>query len=279
MKRKYLKAAAFAAAIFLMGALLFFIDAFVGNPISKIRAQREAQKYMQEHYADTDFVAKPAQYNFKDGHYFVKVTSPGSIDTHFYLDFSRKGDFFYDSYKSNVLSKWNTHQRLEDEYREMTKAVLEKEDFPYTVDIGFGTLIMYTEDEPGVQGKVEQEKLEIDKIYDIRKLGAESGEIVLYIEDKKVDSKRAAEILLDIKKCFDKENVPFLSMDFVLESPKVEGQKWENRERVQILNFPYADIYAEGLAQRVEKAARETQEYFKQKDLEKEEELKSVTQE
>ena len=45
--------------------------------------------------------------------------------------------------------------------------------------------------------------LEPDRIYDVRELGAEAGQLTIYIDDETVRVDRAAEILLELKRMLE----------------------------------------------------------------------------
>ena len=62
-----------------------------GNPISKMLAQSTAERYLAEHYGDTDYYIDRVSYNFKDGNYHAFVRSPSSVDTTFTLSLTMLG--------------------------------------------------------------------------------------------------------------------------------------------------------------------------------------------
>ncbi len=178
--------------IILIGVILFFINAFEGNPISKFLADRSAKIYIEETYPGMEFTK--SSYSVKTGKYHVLIKSPISIDTHFGISISLMGDIYSDSYEEKVLSKWNTYNRIDREYMDIVRTIFDSDDFIYESDMGFGYLILKDED---------IEELEIDKIYDMKELGRMSGDIVLEIKDEEVNAKRASEILLNVKDIFD----------------------------------------------------------------------------
>ena len=258
MKNKVLKLTALIAALLLIGFILVFANSMVGNPVSKYIVRSSAEKYMEEQYSGTDFFIEEVNYSFKVGKYYVRISSPTSIDSHFSLNFDQTGKLFYDSYENDVASKWNTAVRLDEEYRNMVNEVLDSPDFPYKSRIDFGGLkIIFAEEKPDehapgpVYGqKIEQ--LELDKEYDIRALGEKCGQLTLYIE-----------------KVMDEKEGPFFSMDFTLEYPRNEDWTRQNEEEINILNFPYSDIYEEGMTERVEKAITDTKNYYDFMDSQK----------
>ncbi|MGL4820847.1 MAG: hypothetical protein ACRC5C_12830 [Bacilli bacterium] len=114
MNKKWLKVVAGVVALVLVGALLFFTNAFVGNPVSKMIATNAAKKYIANQYPDQNLMIEDTFFSFKDNKYHVKVKSNVSIDTHFEVQVSGWGDIRYDEYESNVKDKFATYVRLSD---------------------------------------------------------------------------------------------------------------------------------------------------------------------
>lgn len=256
------------AAFILIGGILLFANGLVGNPVSKILANRSAEKYIEETYGDMDLKIDKAMYNFKDGRYSVNIKSPKSIDTHFYIEISPTGKVEIDEYDGNVRENWNTFQRITKEYRDLVDTIFGSEDFPYESDIDFGDLKLKEKesDEPfGPIYGISLEELELDKIYDIRELGKTKGQIILCIDDEKINSERAAQVLLHIKDIFHEKNIPFYAIDFTLREPRTE-ENMNDGEEFQVREFLYSDIYEEDLVERLEKAAEELEEYYEIED-------------
>lgn len=250
-------------AIFIAGVLicfiLSFINSFAGNPISKLLVNQAAPKYIEQHHSDLNLTMDKAVYNFKDGKYHVNVKSKTSIDTHFSISFTGTGKFVDDNYKDVVLNKWNTVQRLDTAYRDLVDTVLENKDFPYKSDIAFGEIL----------GEDEQfDELVIDKEYDIKELGREKGNIVLYVTNDKLDAEPLTQTLLKVKNSFDQKQVPFYSINLVLEEPRSDDEKKEQKS-VRIENFLYLDMYEDGLQERVQENIDLTRAYYEQMDKEK----------
>lgn len=242
--------------------ILSFVNGFAGNPVSKMLVNQAAQKYVTQHYADLDLTMNKAVYNFKDGKYHVNVKSKTSVDTHFSIAFSGTGKFIDDEYQDLVLSKWNTGQRLDDAYRKLADTVLESEDFPYDSDIAFGEMM---------DKGIETDDLVIDKDYDIKELGKTKGHIVLYVYSNTLDVPTLTQTLLDVKKLFDQKDVPFNTIDLTLRTPRSEEQK--RNDSIEILDFLYQDIYADGLQDRVQNNVDATKAYYQELDKQKNAEI------
>ena len=276
MKKKVLKVLALILAIVLIIGIGLFANALVGNPVSKFLATKSANEYIEKTYADKDFVVEEVNYDFKTGGYYARVTSPTSIDSHFSLSFNWLGKLELDCY-DDVTTGWNTAMRLEDDYRNAVKAVTESKDFSEKYFIAHGeipcVLSDYPIDEETPEYALQRKDLVLDKVYDIREVGANHGKLVLYAYDDEVTIERLSELLLDVKNKFDKSGVTFKAVEFVLEPPKEEGQPLMSDEQIKIRNFYYSDIYEDGLVERVKKANEEAMEYAAEQDKLKEAEI------
>ena len=232
MKWNLKKVLALSGALVLIGGLAWFSNALNGNPISKMLAQSTAERYLAEHYGDTDYYIDRVSYNFKDGNYHAFVRSPSSVDTTFTLSLTMLGSLQGDTY-DHVLSGWNTALRLDGEYRALADRVLEDPAFPYQCHIGYGCLEIYpTELLNSTKAASEvpdyalnQDELILDHIYDIPALGRQAGHLILYLEAEQVSFESAANIMLDLKARFDEAGVPFAAMDLTVQPPRAEDPK------------------------------------------------------
>ena len=276
MKKKVLKVLALILAIVLIIGIGLFANALVGNPVSKFLATKSANEYIAKTYSDKDFIIEEVNYDFKTGGYYARVTSPTSIDSHFSLSFNWLGKLVLDCY-DDVTTGWNTAMRLEDDYRNTVKAITESKDFSEKYFLAYGeipcVLSDYPIDEETPEYALQRKDLVLDKVYDIREVGANHGKLVLYAYDDEVTIERLSELLLDVKNKFDKSGVTFKAVEFVLEPPKEEGQPLMSDEQIKIRNFYYSDIYEEGLVERVREANQETIEYYAEQDKLKEAEI------
>ncbi|MEG2234777.1 MAG: hypothetical protein RRZ42_09140, partial [Oscillospiraceae bacterium] len=176
--KKTAKILAIIAAFALIGGILFVGNAFVGNPISKMLATNTAQKYINQHYAGRDYIVEKVNYNFKDGGYYAKISSPSSVDSYFSLAISLTGKLGWDSYEDMVTSGRNTWDRVDNEYRKMVKAVFDAEDFPYVSHIAGGSIReKFSAEQRSIDKDfgLDAETLVLDKPYDLRELGAKYG--------------------------------------------------------------------------------------------------------
>ena len=273
MKKKWLKIGALVAALIIIAGLCWFSNALVGNPVSKWLATRTAEKHLKEVYEDKDFEIERVGFNFKDVDYYVHIISPSSEDSSFSLQIDMLGNLKLDTYESRVLYGGNTQNRLYMEYRALVDEVLEAPDYPFTSFIAYGDLkvgFSAPDVEVGVpywpESYVILDEVVLDKKYDIRELAKTAGYLVVYVEDDVVTVERAAEVLLELKEVFDRRNVPFYAIDFVLEYPRKAEGGTTKEGRVNVEGFLYADIYEDGLVERVRTADEELNAYYAEQD-------------
>ena len=254
-----------------VGALVAFIP--FGNPLSKYLVTKNAEIYIEENYKDTDYIIDAVNYDFKTGNYYVEVKSPSSGDSSFTIYAGTNGKIGHDTYESAVIDKWNTANRINDEYWNAVKAIVEGEAFPYNQNIGFGNIEFADSD--AIAGAltpyyaIENETLERDKVYDIKEMGAKAGHLTIYIYDEEVSVSRLSEILLGIKELFDNNGVTFYIIDCVLEYPRPEDGSPAKEGRVEVMNFLYEDIFEAGLEERVAESDKKAREYYAALDAEK----------
>jgi hypothetical protein len=121
-----LKILAGVVALVLIGGILFVTNAFVGNPISVIAANKAIKQYVDQNYSHLNLEIEKARYEFKNGEYMAKAKSKTSIDTKFEI-YYRDGKVQRDDYESSVLGKVNTLLRFSDEYSAIARNILAKE--------------------------------------------------------------------------------------------------------------------------------------------------------
>ena len=271
MKKKVLKIIAFIIAIALILGICWVANGLNGNPISKMLAKKAANEYLEANFPDTDYYIEELGFSFKFSNYYAHVRSVTSMDTQFTLHIDMLGNVYFDTYDS-VTGGFVTARRVEQEYRELTNQIFENPSFPYPSDIGYGTLEIYPQealDDPNVNDipnyALIQQDLILDQIYDIRELGRQAGHLIIYVESDTISFELAAQIMLDIRAEFEKANIPFRTMDFVLQLPLPEERPRPDEE-VRVKDFRYEDIYEEGLADRIQKAHDALEAYYAEQD-------------
>ena len=270
--KKFFKIVAIVLAIILIAFAVLLVNAFFGNPISKALAQNTAQKYVEETYGNTDYELGDVTYSFKDGYYYAHVYSPSSMDTHFSLAIDVFGKLQYDYFEAHVTTGWNTIYRLEMNYRKAVEAVFQSESFPYDTHIAFGELIHAYKEDKAVFDVADYaiivDELPLDVECDVSQLGTQAGQLTVYIWDETVSAARLAEILLDIRASFDNAGIGFRTIDCVLEYTREENTLYDG-DRFEVMNFPYSDIYEEGLVERVEESNEAANRYYQEQDAQK----------
>lgn len=263
MKKKVLKIIAFVIAIALILGICWVANGLNGNPISKMLAKKAAHEYLEENFPDTDYYIEELGFSFKFTGYYAHVRSGTSIDTQFSLQIDMLGNVCYNNY-DDVTSGFVTARRVEQEYRELTDQIFENPAFIYKSDIQYGTLEIYPQeafDDPLATDVPDyalvQDDLILDKIYDVRELGSQAGHLIVYIDDQELTFENAAKILLDIRAEFDSANIPFYAIDLTMRS---------DGERINFDNFPYEDIYENGLAERIKAAHEALEAYYAEQD-------------
>lgn len=268
--KKFILTVVIILAVLCAAFVVLYVLAFYGNPVSRGLAKKTATAYLEESYSDTDYVLEGVHYNFKTGDYFGVVSSPSSPDSSFSVTVSPLGKLLYDDYSVRVVGRQNTADRIYKVYNEALEAALFGEQFPYTVHILHGNIIYKDSFEIGSfvpDGAVEMNSLILDGKYDIDEvsaIAAEAGRITVYVYDEDVSVEKMAEILLLIRDVLDSNGIGFFCVDAVLEHP---GDAGETRVgRVEVMDFKYSEIYAEGLALRVDEYNRAAEEYYKEQD-------------
>ena len=273
MKKRMLKIAAFIFAIALIVGVCVFANGLVGNPISKAMATNTAGKHIEENYADKDFEIERVTFSFKDGYYHAFIYSPSSIDSSFTLMIDMWGKLRYNTYEDRVLSGGNTADRISRDYRAVVDKVLDSQAFPYNEHIGYGDFDFYPrvhlEEYSVPEYALITEDLTLDAFYDVNELGAKHGKLTIYIDDDTVSYERLAEILLDVRSIFDDAGVKFYVIDCVLEYQKDEDSSKKQEGRVEVREFLYADIYEDGMVERVKASDEAAKAYYAEQDAEK----------
>ena len=269
--KKCIRIIGIVLVIALIAVLIWFGNVMMGNPVSHALASNAAKAFLSDRFSGTDYQMERITYSFKDGRYHAFMLSPTSIDGDFSVCFSMLGEYCYDTYDS-VQDGWNTAQRLNSEYRKLTDTILNDPALPYdntqVYSIMFGELEIYPKefiDDPNVHDipdySLVQDDLELNKIYDIKELGAQAGHLILYVDNEVISVEETARIMLDFRSMFDEADIPFYAMDFVLRHPRTEDGQSDDEE-IRINDFLYQDIYEEGLTERIEIAIEETAAYY-----------------
>lgn len=261
--RKPLRVIAAVIAFAMIAVLLEFANELLGNPVSYLIAKNNAKKYVEEKYPGEGYVIESVDYSFKFKDYFARAAKPGSEDCYFTVFYNMFGEFRGDNYVTLVENGENVARRLEMGYRNLADSVLESSANPYKKDkaIQFGELIFESDPEKPSRHDfgLPRSILVPDKTYDIAQLGAEGGLIVFDADVQgEATPEKAAEVLLKVSELMERGGVPFYAIDLTLKAPS--GNYY-------LENFRRADIYEDGLAERVRQKGMTVEEYNAQGDV------------
>ncbi|MEG0370818.1 MAG: hypothetical protein RR645_00830 [Clostridium sp.] len=126
MGKKVLTGIAFLIGIVLIAGILYIANEFLGNPVSKVLATSSVEKYVNEKYPNLNLKVESAKYNFKNNGYSSKAHSSSSVDTHFDVYCDLIGNITRDSYEESINKRFNTLERLDEEYRKVVVPKIEK---------------------------------------------------------------------------------------------------------------------------------------------------------
>ena len=104
-----------AVLTILLLIVMFTQFVFYGNPISKILADKAADKYLKTHYRELDLVRERAYYNFKDGTYVVELWDKNSVDTKFTLEYDSFGKMKRDTFDDRLFNTFRRYMGFLDD--------------------------------------------------------------------------------------------------------------------------------------------------------------------
>lgn len=244
--------------------LIWGVTEFLGNPIMFAINKSNAEKYLAENYGGEGYYVKSVSFDFKFGVYAAVAVKPESDDFKFAVFYGKDGSFRGDDYENRIKNGDNTRFRLQKQYGDFVNSVLRSAANPYSTGVCYGELVFegdYDEWDFGISKSI----LKPDGLYDTAKLGAEGGLIHLTVNSEQASPERAAEILLDIDNLARQGGLEYYAIDFSLKTPDNEYYS----EYYSLNNFRRADIYEEGLVDRINKNRQKTQDYYDKIDKEK----------
>ena len=268
MAKKFKKTLWVLVMSVILAFALWLGNGFFGNPVSALLARVGLNWYVAQTYSHLDLEMERLGYDFKTGGYYAYLVSPGSRDTAFYISLDMLGRVRYDSFDTWVTNRLNIEQRVQEQYRILTDAVLEDPAFVYSSDIRSGMLEFQqdreAEDDRDYSFAIARDELVMDKTYtteEILAFGKRAGILTVYVQEDTVTAERAAAIMLRIRQMFDEAKVTFYRMDFVLQHPIPEdGADWNREEiRAEIL---YADLVEPGLEERIRDSHEKIMAWF-----------------
>lgn len=201
-KKRTLKILAGVVAIALIIGILFITNSFVGNPISKMIANKAIKKYVDQNYSSFDLEIEKTSYNFKDGSYMARAKSKRSIDTKFNA-YYYKGKV-RDNYQSYVLGMLSTFQRFLDEYSIIAKDIVAKE-------LGYennDTIVIFSKDVYVNASDIFERDMEFDRTLPI------DAEVSIRLNLRDYSLEDIANILTDAHKEFVDNDCNFIKYGF-----------------------------------------------------------------
>ena len=272
---KFTKWLSILFSVAMVALMLFFANAFLGNPISWAIARANAGKYLEENFGDSHFRITEVSRDIKTGGYYAFIDSPTSQDSYFTIYFDEWGRYYGDSYE-DVTTKYTTLSRINNQYWDLVRDNATDRNNRFDISIYFGDLKIagvyeihtYTDENGEIVEYTlnkdygfDRSLLELDKEYDIDQIGRDCGKICLYIHDPVVTVERAAELLLEVKDYLDEKDIPFHAIEFHLCEPR-NDQGQNVGDQITLFDFLYSDIYEEGLVDRVRLHWDIAQEHF-----------------
>ena len=235
--------------IFVSIIILFLIvNPFVGNPVSKILAERSVEEYVKENYKDMNLELEHPQYNFKFKIYNVTVKSKDSKDTSFTIDTDKFGNIKFDDYEYEVANNFTTFRRLSSELNKKADEIIEGN---MDYDFEFASFEFIEDD----NSNESLEKLKLDMELDIYNppMPLEAS-VCIFTDD--VTWKKISEVALHLKKVIEDKGIPVerYSVRIIPTSNKPEdgssGASWVNSLSVD--QFPAKMIDEDNLSQVME---------------------------
>lgn len=242
--KKITKIIAAVTAFVLIIGLLLFVNAWVGNPVSKHIATKAAEKYVAETYENIELAVEESNYNFKFGSYVVFFRSPSSYDTAFSVYADSFGKIIRDDYEFEVANNFTTFRRLDLELRQIGKKLM-RENLSY--DIAHAA---FSSEDIDVESFADI--LTKDMVLDIHHPPFDINAYVT-INDPDVSYEKMAEVMRSIAKLCEEQDIPIASYSIFIEHDaliSVDEDDYEAREnqRIGIYNIPARLLNSEDLA-------------------------------
>ena len=257
MKKKILKILAVIGGGLYIICFAYGVKVISDNIISRAEVKDIATEYIKKNYKGKDYYVKYVDhYSLKQGMFGVDIESKSSKDSYFYLEINMDGKIRRDNYEDAVEKRQNVACRLNEEYDALIQKTLKNKKTSFKLDDVWGELA-WTSKELEKYGDIAEtygdvgdyivaDDLELDKKYDVGKIGKEAGCISIWIIDRKVTVEKATKYMLEVKEILDEENVSFYKMDFHLWHGVDFSKKLLSKD-IHIYNVLQEDIKEEGL--------------------------------
>jgi hypothetical protein len=218
-----------------LGVIYNFITSFYGDPILEKIATHKINAYVEATYPNMDLEVSKASYNFKFKEYNSQVQSNTSQDTHFTV--TSAGGRISDTYESDVVNRYRTFDRLQQEFSKSVESIIEEE-FPYETSILFADL-----------GKAEIgiSSLTLDMQLDMHNPPLPAA-LTVYILSKEISEEYLRDRLLELNSIMIQNQIPINIYTVVIEEPLPEGEKSApGGQSIHLIDFPAEKIMSENL--------------------------------
>lgn len=225
--------------LLVMGFIINLVTSFYGNPISAAIATSKIRTYVDETYPNMELEVPKVKYNFKFEEYTSHIQSKTSSDTRFMVSWSNGK--IYNSYDGDVVQRYSTYGRLQQEFSDKMKEIIKKE-FLYETSMVFADM-----------GKEDGDisSLTLDMALDITNPPIPT-ELSIYILTDDISYEFLSARLLEIYDIMGKYKVPIEVFSVVLEEPMEEGEKADpDGERIYLYDFPASEVLSDNLMERI----------------------------
>lgn len=249
-------------ALILILGILFVTNAFVGNPISAMMANRAIERYVNQNYSFLDLEVEKAIYDFKSSGYMARANSKTSMDTKFAI-YYRYGKVQRDDYENYVLGGFNTLQRLSDEYSYIAKGIIAQE-------LGFKdnrTMVTYNKDAYEDTKDIIKLDMKFDRTLTL------DAEVIINIDLKNNSLEEVAEVLTEAHEVF-------LNNDCVFNKYGLYTEEDNEGRMVSVHGVTPKDIEGGKLLEHLKKALEQEElrkkEIKEREDVENREDIKNM---
>ena len=256
--RRGLMAIAAALVFFVLGPIL---NHRYGNPVSAALAKHNAQTLLNVRFGGNETESGKCEYQAKKTHYcsfevwgeeyqyIVEAVKEGSPDSTISLTYGMTGNYIEDDAEAVLQDKSNTLYRMCSEYNNLVLKAVAGTKYDYqTIEHNYCLPFIITVDEkeknvPGINPSL----LTLDQQFDYGRVGKTAGKITLSLHTEPVTAEGIAENLLEIRRILDNAGIGVSAVTVRLSGKDGSG----NPVSVSVENFPYGEINADGLAERV----------------------------
>lgn len=251
-------------SLVLAGAVFWFCDSFLGNPISYAAVSIHAERYLDEQYPDLELIAGEPQFDwYSGGHYEVKVESVACVDTYFKLLYDRLGRLSWDGYYTYVASGSNTLNRLETNVQIL---VLDNQRY-FAEKLGCNVSASLASKWPSIydgvidypfwpENRIDPAELVIDMECDAWVLAEQYGVVEFSVEKEEATVEELEFLLRQLHEILTEDGIRIATVN--AEVYDREGN------RVKIAGFPYENIEKENLPDLIRQAAQAWEQFEKE---------------